>query len=102
MFCFGGDYPTGMIAYGRRGEAGFADLWRLLLELETKTVPFDEPQAQMALKAFSRYGKGIHSKARLNLCDCVSYALAKTLKAPLLFQGNDFLATDITPAGSLC
>ena len=30
--------------------------------------------------------------------DCASYALAKTLGVPLLFKGNDFTATDITPA----
>jgi ribonuclease VapC len=45
-----------------------------------------------------RYGKGIHPTARLNLCDCVAYALAKNLNAPLLFKGLDFQATDITAA----
>jgi ribonuclease VapC len=29
---------------------------------------------------------------------CSSYALAKTLEAPLLFTGEDFAATDVTPA----
>jgi ribonuclease VapC len=34
----------------------------------------------------------------LNFGDAFSYALAKTLGAPLLFIGNDFAATDLIPA----
>jgi ribonuclease VapC len=30
--------------------------------------------------------------------DCFSYGLAMALKAPLLFRGNDFAATDVAPA----
>jgi hypothetical protein len=33
--------------------------------------------------------------ARLNLCDCAAYALAKRMKASLLFKGNDFTHTDL-------
>jgi uncharacterized protein with PIN domain len=35
------------------------------------------------------------SKASLNYCDCIVYALAKTMNAPLLFKGADFSETDI-------
>jgi ribonuclease VapC len=45
-----------------------------------------------------RYGKGMHPTARLNPCVCVAYALAKHLNVPLLFKGDDFAATDISPA----
>ena len=34
----------------------------------------------------------------LNFGDAFSYALAKSLDAPLLFIGNDFAETDIKPA----
>jgi ribonuclease VapC len=34
----------------------------------------------------------------LNFGDAFSYALAKSLDAPLLFIGNDFAGTDIAPA----
>jgi ribonuclease VapC len=34
----------------------------------------------------------------LNYGDLFSYALAKAQDLPLLFKGNDFSATDITPA----
>ena len=44
------------------------------------------------------YGKGINSRAGLNLADCAAYALAKTMSAPLLFKGNDFAATDVLPS----
>jgi uncharacterized protein with PIN domain len=48
-----------------------------------------------ALDAYSRFGKGIDPKARLNLGDCATYALAKVLNVPLLFKGVDFSQTDI-------
>jgi ribonuclease VapC len=37
-------------------------------------------------------------KAGLNFGDCFAYALAKTAGEALLFKGNDFGHTDITPA----
>lgn len=58
--------------------------------------PFTERQAHIARQAFSDYGKG-RSPARLNLGDCFSYALAKSMAEPLLFKGNDFRKTDIEP-----
>jgi len=54
-------------------------------------------QADRALDAFTRFGKGRHP-ARLNLGDCFVYALAASLNEPLLFKGSDFLKTDIVPA----
>ena len=39
-----------------------------------------------------------HDKAKLNLADCAAYALAKSLSAPLLFKGDDFIHTDVTIA----
>jgi ribonuclease VapC len=56
---------------------------------------FFNPQARAAADAFDRYGKGIDSKARLNLADCAAYALARTMNAPLLFKGGDFANTDV-------
>jgi ribonuclease VapC len=56
-------------------------------------VPVDRKLATAAVSAFDRYGT-----ARLNLSDCFAYGLAKSRGLPLLFKGNDFLKTDITPA----
>jgi ribonuclease VapC len=80
---------------GRYGAAGVARLWDLIGEAEIEIAAFDELQVRAAAKAFDRYGKGLHSKASLNLCDCASYALAKTMGAPLLFKGEDFVHTDV-------
>src|SRR5271169_6963356 len=74
---------------------GVARLWRLLEDSEVEIVAFDEAQMRAAAAAFDRYGKGIDSKARLNLADCAAYALAKSLNAPLLYKGYDFAATDV-------
>ncbi len=90
---------TGMVIRARRGEAALARMWRFLLEgNDFQIVPFGEEHAREALAAFARYGKGMQSQARLNLCDCAAYALAKSLDVPLLFKGNDFSQTGIRAA----
>jgi ribonuclease VapC len=60
-------------------------------------IRFDSAQAQAAIGAYAVFGKAIHPQARLNLCDCAAYALAKQLNAPLLYKGFDFTHTDIRP-----
>lgn len=72
-------------------------LLEVLAGLQVKIVAFDDSQAQLAIAAFTQFGKGRH-KAGLNFGDCCAYALAKSLKLPLLFKGNDFAQTDITSA----
>jgi len=57
-------------------------------------VSVDREMGRLAANAFAHYGKGRHP-AGLNFGDCLSYAAAKALKAPLLFKGNDFALTDI-------
>ena len=51
----------------------------------------------MARQAFLDFGKGRHA-AGLNFGDCFAYALAKITGEALLFKGEDFKKTDITPA----
>jgi ribonuclease VapC len=51
-----------------------------------------------AITAFDRFGKGRHP-AQLNMGDCFSYALAKTMRSPILFKGDDFSRTDLEAAG---
>ena len=88
-------HETGMVLRIRRGAGAVAQLWRFLREdNDFEIVAFDEAQARDALEAFNRFGKGLHAKARLNLSDCAAYALARSMKAPLLFKGDDFSATD--------
>jgi ribonuclease VapC len=82
---------------GARDGAAFEPLDDFLLEAGIVSVPLDAAQARLAREAFLRFGKGRHPAA-LNLGDCAAYALAKAKDAPLLFKGNDFIRTDITPA----
>jgi len=58
-------------------------------------VGIADDEAEAALLAFSRYGKGRGHPAQLNLGDCFAYAVARTRDIPLLYKGNDFSHTDI-------
>jgi ribonuclease VapC len=64
---------------------------------EIELHPIGEDELEQALRAFERFGKGRHPAA-LNLGDCFAYACARTLRAPLLFKGDDFPRTDIEAA----
>jgi len=70
----------------------------LLDAARAELIPFDAAQLRHARDAMSRYGRGSGSPARLNFGDCFSYALAKVTGEPLLFKGDDFRHTDVTPA----
>ncbi len=69
----------------------------ILDDMGIDIVAFDEHQLTLARDAFHRFGKGRHP-AGLNFGDCFAYALAASLKAPLLFKGDDFSQTDIRSA----
>jgi ribonuclease VapC len=86
-------HETATVLRVRHGRAAVERLWRLLSENEI--IAFDEAQVRAAAVAFDRYGKGMQSKAQLNLSDCAAYALAKSMSAPLLFKGGDFAETDL-------
>ena len=60
--------------------------------------PVTEAQARIAGEAYRDFGRGSGHPARLNFGDCFSYALARAMGEPLLFKGDDFAHTDITPA----
>jgi ribonuclease VapC len=89
---------TGQVVFSRRGQRGLDYLDDLLAAIRAEIVAYDAAMARRAITAFAAFGKGLHPKARLNFCDCSSYALAKSLDAPLLYKGNDFAATDIYAA----
>jgi ribonuclease VapC len=63
-----------------------------------RTVLIAEREAETALAAFSRYGRGRGHPAQLNLGDCFAYAMAKNHRTALLFKGEDFDKTDIPVA----
>ena len=80
----------------QRGPQGLIELDTLLSDLGIRIQPADDATARAAVVAARRFGK--HTHAKLNLGDCFAYALARELDAPLLFKGEDFSETDITPA----
>ncbi len=84
-----------MVAIGKFGDEGRLMAEALITETGLTVVPFDERQLAMALDAFLRFGRGRNHPARLNYGDCMAYALAQFLDAPLLFKGEDFSKTDI-------
>jgi ribonuclease VapC len=67
----------------------------MLDEARFASIAIDDAIARAAVSAFSRYGKGRGHPARLNLADCLVYAAAMSVGAPLLSIGDDFTRTDI-------
>lgn len=61
-------------------------------------VPIEIGTYRLTLDAARRFGRATGHPAKLNFGDCFAYATAKALNVPLLFVGNDFARTDITPA----
>jgi len=70
----------------------------LLREARIIIEPVTEAQARIAREAYRDYGRGSGHPARLNFGDCFAYALAREAGEPLLFKGDDFIHTDVTPA----
>ena len=89
---------AGQVLCSKRGVKGLYDLEDFLALIKAEIIPHNLELAAMAVEAFRRYGKGIDPKARLNFCDCAAYALAKGMRAPLLFKGDDFIHTDLQSA----
>ena len=79
-------------------EEAEADVREFLEVAAIRAVSITETEAETALAAFSRYGKGRGHPAQLNLGDCFAYAVAKNHRTALLFKGDDFSKTDIAPA----
>lgn len=88
---------AGIVFAGRRGARSAESVEGLVRELNVTIVPFGEAEWHVAMEAFRRFGRGRHAAA-LNYGDCLAYATARTARDTLLFVGDDFSKTDITPA----
>lgn len=95
-----GYVEAGTVLAGRHAstERALEILDRFLTNGGIRIVPMTEALARIALDARIRFGRGFGAPAGLNFGDSFSYALAKSMNAPLLFVGNDFTQTDIVPA----
>lgn len=63
-----------------------------------EVVDVTRTQVDIARGAFRDFGKGSRHPARLNFDDCFSYAVARESGEAMLFKGDDFAHTDVTPA----
>jgi ribonuclease VapC len=86
-----------LVALVKLGEVGQERAREFLERQAILTVGWDQELADASAQAFRRFGKGRHASG-LNFGDCFSYALAKRLRVPLLFVGNDFSQTDLEVA----
>ena len=71
---------------------------RLISTAGLAIEPVTVEQAMIARAAYRDFGKGSGHPAQLNFGDCFAYALATSTGRPLLFKGDDFGRTDVTPA----
>jgi ribonuclease VapC len=89
---------TGIVMLNRHGPSGARGVNALIHEAGFQVESVTPAHAQLALEAYTSFGKGRKRAAGLNFGDCFSYALAKATGLPLLFKGRDFSATDIRAA----
>jgi len=88
-----------IVVEARQGEEAARDLRELIRATPCDVEPVTAEQAELAVDAWRRFGKGRHP-AGLNLGDCFAYALARHTGEPLLFKGTDFARTDVRSAVS--
>jgi ribonuclease VapC len=69
-----------------------------LAAAEIESIPITDAVSRIAVDAYARFGKGQRHPAQLNFADCLSYACAVSLAAPILFKGSDFNRTDLRSA----
>lgn len=91
-------FETSCVVRGPRFRDGTSRLNTLLEALDMVYAAFDDEQLRVARSGYALYGRGSGHRAGLNMGDCFAYALARTLRLPLLFKGDDFLHTDIDVA----
>ncbi len=88
---------AGIVVEARQGPEASDDLRTLLRGVSATVAEVDAEQAERAIAAWRRFGKGRHP-AGLNLGDCFAYALTKQTGSALLFKGDDFTQTDVVSA----
>ena len=83
-----------MVLTSRAGPVGRQAVRGLVAELGLPVLPFEARHWAVAVDAFERFGKGRHPAA-LNVGDCLTYAVARLERQPLLCLGDDFARTDL-------
>ncbi len=73
------------------------EMARLIDGLGFDIAPVTPAAARRIAAACAQWGKGVHPAA-LNFGDCFAYEVAREHGCPLLFVGDAFSRTDLTPA----
>ncbi len=83
----------------RRNIPGLAEAAQAVLaDMDIEIIGLSVEQAVIGRDAYRRFGRGTGHPAGLNFGDCFAYALARQTGRQLLFKGDDFSRTDVTPA----
>lgn len=85
-----------LVTRGRPASRQWLD--RMIAIQDVEILSIDASIARIAGSAAETFGHIAAHPARLNFGDCLSYAVAKHLGAPLLYKGDDFVHTDIESA----
>lgn len=87
-----------IVADGPRDPVRSARFDAIVDAMSAEIVPVTAAHAALARQAYRDFGGGSGHRARLNFGDCLSYALAKERGEPLLYDGDDFVHTDVRSA----
>ena len=90
-----------LAAFNAKGTAGAQQVEALLAALQVETVDFTQDSLAHFVAGAERHHHRVDARARLNLGDLFTYALAKETALPLFFQGTDFANTAIENAMAL-
>lgn len=90
-----------LAAFNAKGTAGAEQVEALLAALQVETVDFTQDSLPHFVDGAERHHHKVDPKARLNLGDLFTYALARETALPLFFQGTDFANTAIENAMAL-
>lgn len=90
-----------LAAFNAKGAAGAQQVEALLAALQVETVDFTQDALTHFVAGAERHHHKVDAKARLNLGDLFTYALAKETALPLFYQGTDFANTAIENAMAL-
>ena len=90
-----------LAAFNAKGMAGAQQVEALLAALQVETMDFTQDSLPHFVAGAQQYHHKVDAKARLNLGDLFTFALAKETALPLFFQGTDFSNTPIDNAMAL-
>lgn len=89
---------TWLAAFNAKGLAGAQLVEALLMALQVETVAFTPDSLPQFIDGAQNHHHKVDPKARLNLGDLFTYALARDMGLPLFFQGTDFTHTSVENA----